>query len=162
MIIFGPKMFVCMTLILTVADGHQEFSQPLDIFFNKETENEVPIGSSLKCELDVNECLRPVTEEMSKCYLPMIANMTKVFSELLDNGVEIDKDLRNWPHSAKKVLCCSRNVAELCTLDVFAAKLSKSCFDKAADHIRRERTQMQLFKVLDCNTRYFIGSEECN
>jgi hypothetical protein len=94
---------------LTVA-GHQGYSRPLDLFFNKETENEVPVGSFVKCDVHLKECLKPVSAEVEKCYLSMIVNISKFSSEL--SHILEYKDYKNAPDSIKKTLCCSRNVAE--------------------------------------------------
>jgi hypothetical protein len=140
--------------------GHQGYSKPLDLFFNKETENEVPVGSFVQCDVNVKECIEPVSAEMEKCYLPMIETIAKFSNEL--SYIAEYKDYKNIPDSIKKTFCCSRNVAETCLLDAFARKLSKSCYDQFVRHLRKERTQMELLKVFDCNTKYAIGSTECN
>jgi hypothetical protein len=140
--------------------GHQRYCRPLDLFLNKETENEVPVGSFVKCDVHLKECLKPLSAEMEKCHLPMIANISK-FSRELSHILEY-KDYKNVPDSIKKTLCCSRNVAETCVIDVYTRKLSKSCYDKAVRNIREERTQIEVFKGFDCNTKYAIGSAECN
>jgi hypothetical protein len=108
----------------------------------------------------VKECLEPVSAEIEKCYLPIIAIIAKFSSELL-NIVE-NKNYKNIPDSIKKTYCCSRNVAETCLLDMFARKLNKSCYDKFVRHLRKERTQIEVLKIFDCNNKYAIGSAECN